>query len=237
MMDEPITSTDKFYRRGRILARPKEITPKKQPFGIKKLNLDRRRDGFIYLPPDLDTSKPVPLSVVLHGAGGEAEQAMDIFQPIANASNTILLAPTSRSKQSWDLIVDYFNRDILFINQALSYVFDRFCIDKNAISIGGFSDGASYALSVGILSGDIFSAIIAFSPGFYFAPEPIGKPCIFISHGIQDAVLPINSCSRKIVPKLQNQEYPVTYHEFEGPHIIPMEVIEYAGNWLKGLLR
>jgi len=30
----------------------------------------------------------------------------------------------------------------------------------------GFSDGASYALSVGITNGDLFTHVIAFSPGF-----------------------------------------------------------------------
>ncbi len=40
----------------------------------------------------------------------------------------------------------------------------------------GFSDGASYALSLGVPNGDLFTHIVAFSPGFMRLPdqEPAG---------------------------------------------------------------
>jgi phospholipase/carboxylesterase len=44
-------------------------------------------------------------------------------------------------------------------------------------------------------------------------------------------VLPIDPCSRKIVPLLQQAEYAVTYREFDGAHTIPQEIAQQAVEW------
>jgi predicted esterase len=54
---------------------------------------------------------------------------------------------------------------------------------------------------------------------------------VFISHGRADAVLPIDPCSRTIVPRLRQAGYTVCYDEFDGPHAIPDEVARHAVNW------
>ena len=59
----------------------------------------------------------------------------------------------------------------------------RYAFDPAHIAVGGFSDGASYALSVGITNGDLFTDVIAFSPGFMAPARQQGKPRLFISHG------------------------------------------------------
>jgi predicted esterase len=51
-----------------------------------------------------------------------------------------------------------------------------------------------------------------------------GSPHVFVSHGTRDGVLPINSCSRKIVSQLQRADYEVRYREFDGGHTIPPEI-------------
>lgn len=110
------------------------------------------------------------------------------------------------------------------IDQALDWAFSRYAIDQRFIAIGGFSDGASYALSLGITNGDLFTHIIAFSPGFMAPAGQRGCPPIFISHGTYDEVLPIGRCSRRIVPQLQRNGYEVRYREFEGGHKISPEI-------------
>jgi phospholipase/carboxylesterase len=52
-----------------------------------------------------------------------------------------------------------------------------------------------------------------------------------VSHGTQDEVLPIDACSRKIVPRIQRAGYDVTYQEFEGGHTVPPEIAEAALGW------
>ncbi|WP_242920657.1 alpha/beta hydrolase [Pontibacter liquoris] len=98
------------------------------------------------------------------------------------------------------------------MDQALAYTFDNYAVDPTRVAIGGFSDGASYAFSLGLTNGDLFTHIIAFSPGFAFTHETKGSPAIFISHGLHDTVLPINACSRRIVPQLQQQGLSYNVH-------------------------
>ena len=45
---------------------------------------------------------------------------------------------------------------------------------------------ASYALSLGIANGNLFSHVLAFSLGFLAPASQTGSPRIFVSHGTQD---------------------------------------------------
>jgi phospholipase/carboxylesterase len=89
------------------------------------------------------------------------------------------------------------------------------------VALGGFSDGASYALSLGLTNGDLFTHLIAFSPGFMAPGGEVGRPRCYVAHGTRDAVLPIDRCSRRLVPVLERAGYAVRYHEFDGPHTVP----------------
>src|SRR5699024_1163884 len=118
--------------------------------------------------------------------------------------------------------------------EALVHVFDRYAIDPSRVAIGGFSDGASYALSLGIANGDLFSHVIAFSPGFVAAPGEVGRPRIFVSHGTRDEVLPVDRCSRTIVRQLRREHYDVRYHEFDAGHTVPDTIRAEAVRWFTG---
>jgi hypothetical protein len=80
---------------------------------------------------------------------------------------------------------------------------------------------ASYALSLGLTNGELFSHVIAFSPGFMAPLRPRGTPKIYISHGVEDEVLPIDPCSRQIEGKLRAAGYDLDYREFGGGHVVP----------------
>lgn len=231
------------FEKGRLIARPgkvlhhEEVEGKLVSPGVHALDIDRKKDALVYVPSGYSKNRPAPLAVMLHGAGGNAEHGLSLLQWLANANNLILLAPVSRYV-SWDIISsDHFGPDVAFINHALEVTFKFFSIKTSQLAIGGFSDGASYALSTGLINGDLFTHIIALSPGFSFSPEIFGKPEVFISHGTQDTVLPINPCSRKIVPRLQKQGYLVMYNEFEGTHTIPAEIATSAIQWFLGAIR
>jgi predicted esterase len=104
---------------------------------------------------------------------------------------------------------------------VLAWTFSSYAIDPARVAIGGFSDGASYALSLGFTDGDLFPHVLAFSPGFAAPARRVGSPRIFVSHGTRDAVLPIDRCSRRIVPTLQRTGYDVAYRKFDGGHAVP----------------
>jgi predicted esterase len=172
----------------------------------------------------------MPLALMLHGAGGVAQHGLAQLRDFADNAGLILLAPESR-RETWDVIFGEYGPDIAFIDQALAQTFERYAIDPARLAIGGFSDGASYALSVGITNGDLFTHVIAFSPGFVAPADQQGMPRLFISHGSHDTVLPIEMCSRRIVPQVERAGYPVQYHEFDGPHTVPLEIAQAAVTW------
>jgi phospholipase/carboxylesterase len=121
-----------------------------------------------------------------------------------------------------------------FIDQALDLVFLRYAVDPTRVVAEGFSDGASYALALGLLNGDLFTHVMAFSPGFLTQGARRGRPRLFVSHGIHDNVLPIDLCSGTIVKELRGDQYDVRYTEFDGGHGVPDEIAVGALAWLAG---
>ena len=74
-----------------------------------------------------------------------------------------ILAPNARDT-TWDAITRSFGPDVDLINRALERVFDSVAIDPARIAVGGFSDGASYAISLGLINGDLFKRVAARFP-------------------------------------------------------------------------
>ena len=218
---------------GQLQARP-AAPASDGPRGAQPLDLDDGRDGLLYVPSSYDGTRPAPLALMLHGAGGIARHGLAPLLELADAAGLILLAPESR-QQTWDVLYGEYGPDIAFIDRALEQTFSRYVVDPALVAVGGFSDGASYALSVGITNGDLFTHVIAFSPGFMAPAAQRGKPRLFISHGTRDEVLPIQRCSRKIVPQVQAAGYDVRYREFDGAHTVPREIAADALRWFTGV--
>jgi phospholipase/carboxylesterase len=206
---------------------------KAQP-GIKPLGLaeNHEGDGFLFVPAGYSPTRPASLLVLLHGAGHtSAEWSTAPLEVLFGSRNVVVLAPDSRGP-TWDMMLEGFGPDVAFINKALAHTFKQVAIDPQRIALGGFSDGASYALSLGMRNGDLLNALIAFSPGFVSPGAFRGKPRIFVSHGRQDSVLPIDMASREIVPALKKRGYDVDYVEFDGDHTITKDVANQAAEWL-----
>lgn len=189
----------------------------------------------------------------------------------------ILVAPDSRDT-TWDVLRGRFGPDVAYIDEALKKVFAQYNIETSRICLAGFSDGGTYAYSLGeadafdvtnfcvfmvlglsserspvciiylfsiqnsfltdqsifwpgITNGDLFTHIMAFSPGGLSPSRAVGKPKVFDSHGKNDEILPIDKTSRFIVPLLKRQGYDVTYIEFDGTHYIPDNIAEQAMEW------
>lgn len=221
--------------RGRLRARPAAAGPtgEKPPVGLRSLaaGAPARGDHLLYVPEGYRAGSPSPMAVLLHGAGGYARATLDLLRGLADATGSILLAPTSHD-YTWDVIVGGYGPDVEAIDRALQEAFSCYAVDPSRLAVGGFSDGASYALSLGIDNGDLFTDVLAFSPGFMAPSASVGAPRFFVSHGTRDRVLPIERCSRKIVPQLKRAGYEVTYREFDGGHTVPPEVaLEATGRF------
>ena len=220
---------DRTRNRGRLAARPQRVTSVPMT-GFFSLSIGRDRDGVLYVPVAARTG-PVPLVVLLHGAGGSAQ---GIRRRLFGASDSLgfaLLIPDSRGP-TWDAIRGDYGPDVRFLDSALTLVFSRVSIDPTRVVVSGFSDGASYALSLGVTNGDLVSRVAAFSPGFYTPTQEPGKPKVFVTHGTGDRVLQIETTSRRIVDRLRREGYDVTYHEFDGGHVMVEQRVREAFAWM-----
>jgi predicted esterase len=198
--------------------------------GLHPVGLGSTRDGLLYVPAGYGEIASAPLALTLHGAGGSARSGISHFLQLADTAGVVLLAPESRGR-TWDVLVGGYGPDVEFIDRTLEWAFDRLALNTRRLAITGFSDGASYSLSLGLTNGTLFTHVIAFSPGFMVPASRRGKPPIFVSHGTHDRVLPIERCSRRIVPQLDRAGYQVRYREFDGPHTVPESIARQALRW------
>jgi phospholipase/carboxylesterase len=226
---------------GRIVI-PAKSSTQTASAGLQRLS---GRNGLLYIPTG--HAEPLPLLVLLHKAGGSASEwfsGRESFAPYADKGRFIILAPES-PRPTWGTGPKNWGYDYVAINRALEEAFTRCAIDRNRIAIGGFSDGGSYALSLGLANGDMFSYVIAFSPGFIVRAQARGRldnnnqvriPLVYIAHGLGDNVLPIASTSRVFVSSLRKNGYNVEFFEFSGGHHLSRQVADQAMNWLTAAL-
>ncbi|MET8908142.1 phospholipase [Micromonospora sp. NPDC004551] len=225
----PHRQPEEGYRHGRLTAR---LTTVAMPGPVGPAEVPDPAGG----PPALrhvpaGGSGPYRIVVLLHGAGGSARQGLDLLQPLADAHRLLLLAPQALAS-TWDLIAEGYGPDVARIDALLAATLRAYPVA--GLTLGGFSDGASYALSLGLTNGDLIDAVLAFSPGFAAPLVTHGRPRVFVSHGTDDRVLPIDVCSRRLVPRLHTLGYAAEYAEFTGGHEVPAEIRRRAVDWLVG---
>ena len=199
------------------------------PVGESQLGLrEAGPDGLLYVPTTYNPGTPLPLFVMLHGAGGSATGLEGVFT-WGETNGFAVLLPEARGR-TWDRVT--FGSDVGFLDLALEHVFERVRIDPTRIALAGFSDGASYALSLGVSNGDLFTHLLGFSPGYFLPSDPvIGKPRVFISHGTFDSVITISASRDNIAPWFSASGYDLTYEAWAGGHSLTAETFGAGVSW------
>ena len=215
---------------GRLKARPKSGVKTTAP-ARSALGLGSGRDGILQLPTVVPAG-PMPLMVLFHGASGSAERQLARFNTIPSDNGVAVVSIDSRS-QTWDAVMGLgFGPDIDFIDRALEKVFSLVAVDPKRLTIGGFSDGASYGVTLGLINGDLFPKIAGLSTGFVIPAKFQGKPRVFMSHGTSDDILPIAQCGRAVEADLKKRGYDVVFREFAGRHEVPPAIATEVFKWI-----
>jgi predicted esterase len=221
--EPPAPAPAEASAQGRLTARPLESVDDPGQPGLLTIG-----GATLYVPPG---DKPKTLVLAFHGAGSVPAEPLSLLRPYADEAGLILLAPKSTGP-TWDVSMGGFGPDVAAIDGLLEQVFSQYDVDD--VAVAGFSDGASYALSLGLTNGDLFRSVIGFSPGFIAFGQQNGAPRLFISHGTHDSILPIGRTSRRGVPRLRAAGYAVKYVEFDGDHEVPPRIASEAIDWLAG---
>ena len=200
-------------------------------------------DGAVgYIP--VSASLHPPLLVLLHGAGHEQATMVEHFEAEADKRGLVLLAPDSRGL-TWDKVLDAeaplsvdsplanaeshsFSRspDAARVEQAIANLAKILPVDRARTVLAGFSDGATFALAMGMSRDHPFAAVIAWSPGIAIRTDnPARGRKVYVSHGRADPLLRFDTTCNDIVPLLKSEGAAVTFVPFDGGHDAPV--------WLK----
>ncbi|WP_350307495.1 alpha/beta hydrolase [Photorhabdus viridis] len=174
--------------------------------------------------PERETTEPMPVIIFLHGAAHADGGALAYLLQSVNSRRFILLAPSAH-RDSWDILRGGWGPDITSVNRLLNWLRARYRVNDEGISVMGFSDGASYALSLGLRSPAI-ARIAALSPGFYLGNLRQDLP-VFIGHGVNDAVLPYSGALR-IKAEFESGGSEVSFVSHKMGHSCPDESIKAA---------
>jgi predicted esterase len=216
---------------GRLGARPGRPTEPAPRPGLHRLSTPEGGTGLLLVPRGLRRARPAPLVVSLHGAGNRATSAIRPLRALAQARRVVVLAPDSRGS-TWDRTSGRFGPDTATVDALLAQTFARVRVDPRRLALLGFSDGASYTLSLGLTNGDVVSHLVALAPGHAAPARRRGRPPIWIAHGRRDSVLPLRRTSAQLVPRLRRQGYRVTFRPFGGGHEVRPGIARAALGWV-----
>ena len=218
-----------------LLHRPVSArTQSKIPYGQTPLGLsDDGRDGVLFVPKSYKEGTPMPLVMMLHGFGGWGDSQRGLFA-LAEELGFIVIAPESRDL-TWGKEIPGFDADVRYLGAAYRRVTSILDIDGEHVALGGQSDGAGYALTMGLAYGDVWNHLVILAGGGLIEPlRRKGKPRIFIAQGIKDTTMLPDASGRKNAAQLKKEDYDVTYREHEGGHRTPPEITREAMLWFLG---
>lgn len=177
----------------------------------------------VYVPSNYTSNEPWPVALLLHSSGDRGATIVNALRTEAEARGVVLIAPDA-ARESWDLTYGAVGPDADYIESVLAWTYDNINVDPARLTLGGFSDGATYTAWLGLQNGDIFPKLLIMSGCARFVSEGrLGSPRILMLHGNRDAVFGVRSCVDLLLPDLLREGYDVEYIEFDGPHHVADE--------------
>jgi len=176
--------------------------------------------AWIVTPAAIVPGRAHALVVVLHGAGRQDELIVRGLQAERERREAIFVVPRSAG-MTWDLITGGPGADLAFLDGILHSVHRRYRIDPARRAIAGFSDGASYALALGLSNPRLFSAVMAWAAGFLaidaqnlHPDDP--KPRVLLEYGTHDQLFPFEQVAVPMRDTLTRLGYPLDFRTDEG---------------------
>ena len=187
------------------------------PAGTGRIQHDEQL-AWVVTPPAIEPGRAYPLVVVLHGAGRQDEMIVKGLQ--AERTEAIFVVPRSLG-MTWDLIEGTDAPDLRFLDGVLHSLYRRYRIDPAKRALAGYSDGASYALAIGLSNPRTFAAVMAWAAGFLAIDTPNlkpddPKPRVFLEYGTHDQLFPFERVAVPMREVLERMGYPLEFRVDEG---------------------
>jgi phospholipase/carboxylesterase len=193
-----------------------------------------------------------PTILALHGRGSNEQDLIGLAPYLPkeflwiSPRGTFTLGPSS---YEWFQITQIGKPDPIRLANALQTI-DTFIdeiianypVDKNKLYLLGFSQGSIVSMSFTLTKPARVAGVIAQSgyipheSGLKFDEAGINNKPFILTHGIQDALLPID-WARRSRDILQKLEVNLEYHEFNMAHQVTEESLAVINTWLKKQLQ
>lgn len=199
----------------------KQPEPRDEPSPTGHVFVERGESRAILLTPtEIDPTKRYPLITVLHGAGRQDEMLVKACRDQPEARDAFFLVPRSQLA-TWDLIASPERADLDFLEYAYDLIYRRYPIDAGRQALLGYSDGASYALSVGLSNPHLFRAVMGWAAGFIaldttFNLDDARKPAVLLEYGTHDEVFPFDRVALPMRENLLKAGYSVEFRVDQG---------------------
>lgn len=121
----------------------------------------------VYSPPKVDSSRPMPLLIALHGDGENAEDIADAYRNVAAEFGVLLVAPRAvveapQKGFTWETAA---GADFIVL-RTIEALVKQYKIDERRIVLSGYSEGGLMAYQLAMRN-----------PRRYVAVIPIAAPC------------------------------------------------------------
>lgn len=115
-----------------------------------------------YTPKGYSKDVAHPLIVILHGYGGNPANIMELYKPLANERNVILLScRASEILTDNSFYWDYENKEALTrLRRQIENTIKKFNVDPQKVILTGFSQGGYLTYDFGMKNADLFTAFM-----------------------------------------------------------------------------
>jgi phospholipase/carboxylesterase len=195
------------------------------------------RGGFsLYVPETWNGRAAMPLVVALHGGSGHGRDFLWVWLREARARGLLLMAPTSQDR-TWSIMGGP-DRDADPIREAVAGVAARYPVDRDRILLTGMSDGATYALVVGLREDMPFTHLAPACGVLHpvlLADGRIGRlkdRPVYLVHGALDWMFPVGT-AQMMRQVLEVTGARLVYREIEDlSHTYPRDENPRILDWL-----
>jgi polyhydroxybutyrate depolymerase len=165
----------------------------------------RTRTYYVHTPPGYDGSEKIPLVMVLHGGGGNAESAekMSGMSDKADAVNFLVVYPDGTGGvgdhfHTWNsgVCCGYAEKnnvdDVAFLRALLDKLEYEYAVDQKRVYVTGISNGGMMAYRVACTMSDRIAAIAPVAGALDPGCNPSAPVSVIAFHGTEDENVPYN---------------------------------------------
>ncbi len=205
-------------------------------------------------PDDFDPERPYPLVVLLHGFGASMRDLVGL-SPSIDRSGYLYIFPNAPIEMTtgygmrgyaWTTIgpgssPDEAARAEAMLEALIEEVGQRYGVGEGRMVLGGFSQGGMMTYRYGMPNPELFAGLVVLSGGVNGQDElrdrlPVHRDQpIFISHGTEDGVIPVEE-ARRSLRFLKEEGYTPEYREYAIGHEIDQEVVQDLREWIRRVL-